>query len=103
MLAEAGGSWHNRSMPTRSSKTPKRTGTAHDFTVVARRVVEQAIGEKLNGEPLDDPNAGKNPAAVALGKLGGAKGGRARADALTPAKRSAIARKAAATRWKSRT
>ena len=44
-------------------------------------MVEQAIGEKLSGEPLDDPNAGKNPAAVALGKLGGAKGGAARAAA----------------------
>lgn len=55
-------------MPSRSSK-PKREGTPHDFTVVARRVVEQAIGEKLDGSPLDDPNAGKNPAAVALGKL----------------------------------
>ncbi len=40
---------------------------------VAPRVVEQAIGEHLDGTPLDDPNAGKNP-AVALGKLGGAKG-----------------------------
>ncbi len=59
-------------MPSRSSK-PKRTGTAHDFTTIARRVVEQAIGEKLDGSPLDDPHEGKNPAAVALGKLGGAK------------------------------
>jgi hypothetical protein len=67
---------------------------------VGRRVVEQAIGEKLTGEPLDDPNAGKNPAAVALGKLGGAKGGAARAAALSPAKRKAIARKAAMARWK---
>ena len=41
----------------------------------ARNVVEQAIGEKLDGSPLADPNAGKNPAAGALGKLGGAKGG----------------------------
>ncbi|HLK20574.1 MAG TPA: hypothetical protein VKT81_16580 [Bryobacteraceae bacterium] len=52
-------------MPTRSSK-PRD----HDFTTVARRVVEQAIGEKLDGTPLGHPNAGKNPAAVALGKLG---------------------------------
>jgi hypothetical protein len=81
-------------MPSRSSK-PKD----HDFTAVARRVVEQAIGEKLSGEPLDDPNAGKNPAAVALGKLGGAKGGAARAAALSPAKRKAIAKKAAKARW----
>ena len=88
-------------MPKRSSK-PKREGTAHDFTITARRVVEQAIGEKLTGEPLDDPDAGKNPAAVALGKLGGAKGGKARAQALSPAKRRAIAKKAAATRWRKR-
>jgi hypothetical protein len=85
-------------MPSRSSK-PKREGKAHDFTTIARRVVEQAIGEKLDGSPLDDPNQGKNPAAVALGKLGGAKGGAARAKALTPAKRKAIAKKAAKARW----
>ena len=42
----------------------------------------------------------KNPAAVALGKLGGKKGGRARAAKLTPEERSAIAKKAAETRWK---
>jgi hypothetical protein len=86
-------------MPKRSSK-PKREGTAHDFTVTARRVVEQAIGEKLDGSALDDPHAGKNPAAVALGKLGGAKGGNARAQSLSAAKRTSIARKAAAARWK---
>lgn len=89
-------------MPRRSSK-PKHPGTPHDFTVIARRVVEQAIGEQLDGSPLEDPNAGKNPAAVALGKLGGAKGGRARAEAMSPAKRKAIAKKAAQARWKSKT
>ncbi len=41
----------------------------------------------------------KNPAAVALGKLGGAKGGKARAKKLTPEQRSEIARKAAKARW----
>lgn len=90
-------------MPKRSSTVkkvkPPETLRDHDFATVARRVVEQAIGEKLDGSPLPDPNTGKNPAAVALGKLGGAKGGRARADALSPAKRKAIARKAAAARW----
>jgi hypothetical protein len=40
---------------------------------VARRVVEQTIGEKLDGSPLEEST--KNPHAVALGKLGGAKGG----------------------------
>jgi len=79
-------------MPTRSSKD-------HDFATVARKVVEQAIGEKLDGSPLPDPNAGKNPAAVALGKLGGAKGGAARAAALSAHKRKAIAKKAAQARW----
>lgn len=71
----------------------------HDFATIARGVVEQAIGQKLDGSPLDDPNAGKNPAAVALGKLGGAKGGTARAAALSPRKRKEIARKAAKARW----
>lgn len=85
-------------MPKRSS-TPKQ-GTPHDFTVVARRVVEQAIGEKLDGSPLDNPDAGKNPHAVAMGKLGGPKGGRARAKKLTAHQRRDIASKAARTRWK---
>jgi len=43
---------------------------------------------------------GKNPFAVALGRRGGLKGGKARAEALSPAKRKAIAKKAAQTRWK---
>jgi hypothetical protein len=85
-------------MPKRSSK-PKREGTAHDFTVLARRVVEEAIGERLSGAPLEDPNAGRNPAAVALGRLGGVKGGKARALALSKRRRSEIARKAAKARW----
>jgi hypothetical protein len=88
-------------MPTRSSKgKPKRTGTEHDFALTALRVVEQAIGEKMDGSPLPDPDAGKNPHAVALGKLGGAKGGTARAKALSPAKRKAIAKAAAKARWR---
>jgi hypothetical protein len=78
---------------------PKRPIKDHDFVTVARRVVEQAIGEQLDGSPLPDPNAGKNPAAVALGKLGGAKGGRARAKKLTSTKRKSIAKKAAKARW----
>jgi hypothetical protein len=43
--------------------------------------------------------AEKNPAAVALGKLGASKGGKARAEKLTPEQRSEIARKAARARW----
>jgi hypothetical protein len=78
---------------------PRRSSTDRDFAINALRVVEQAIGEHMDGTPLEDPNAGKNPAAVALGKLGGAKGGKARAEALSPAKRKAIAEKAAKARW----
>ena len=77
----------------------KRPIKDHDFVTVARRVVEQAIGEQLDGTPLQDFNAGKNPAAVALGRLGGKKGGDARAKALSPKKRTAIAKKAARKRW----
>jgi len=79
-------------MPTRSSKD-------HDFITVARRVVEQAIGEHLDGTPLEDPGAGKNPHAVALGRLGGQKGGKARAEKLSPARRRQIAKRAARKRW----
>ena len=90
-------------MPTRSSKKPtkpKRQGAPHDFTIVARHVVEQAIGERLDGSPLPNQSEGKNPAAVALGKLGGAKGGRARAAKLSPEERKRIAKKAAKVRWR---
>jgi hypothetical protein len=81
-------------MPTRSSK-----GRDHDFATTARRVVEQAIGEHLDGTPLENPDEGKNPHAVALGRLGGQKGGKARAEKLSATKRKAIARKAARARW----
>ena len=81
-------------MPRRSSK-PKD----HDFVTIARSVVEKSIGGKLTGEPLD-PEPEKNPHAVALGRLGGQKGGKARAENLTPAKRKSIAKGAALARWK---
>ena len=77
-------------MPKRSSKTEEE-----DFMAVARRVVEQATGSKLTTEPQPE----KNPAAVALGRMGGLKGGKARAASLTAAKRKAIAKKAALARW----
>jgi len=76
-----------------------RSSKDHDFVTVARSVVEQAIGEHLNGTPLEDPDAGKNPHAVALGRMGGQKGGKARAEKLSSRRRSAIARTAAQVRW----
>jgi hypothetical protein len=66
-----------------------------DFSVIARQVVEQAIGEKMDGSPLDDPNAGKDPSAMALG----AKGGKARAANLTKRKLKQIGKKGAEARW----
>jgi hypothetical protein len=67
---------------------------------IARRVVEDAIGERLDGSPLpeSEPDT-RNQAAVALSKLGAAKGGKARAKALPKARRIAIAKKAAKARW----
>ena len=83
-------------------KTKKKT--RRDVVEIARSVVEQAIGEKLTGEPLDpheesqEPDT-RNPAAVALSKLGASKGGKARAKKLSKAKRIEIAKKAAEARW----
>ena len=75
---------------------PKRSSTGRkDANTIAKSIVDQATGEAP--PPADD---GKNPAAVALGRLGGLKGGKARAIVLTPARRKAIAKKAAAARWK---
>lgn len=59
------------------------------------------IGDISTGQAQDEnPNEGKNPAAVALGRLGGLKGGKARAKNLSARKLRAIGRKGAAARWK---
>ena len=78
-------------MPTRSSKKRPR-----DINERAKMIVDIATGE-VEDKPEDE---GKNPAAVALGRLGGQKGGKARAAKLTPEERSEIARLAAQARWK---
>ncbi len=65
-----------------------------DLNALAKSIVDQATGQVT---PTDEP--AKNPAAVALGRLGGLKGGKARAAKLSQAKRSAIAKKAAKKRW----
>ena len=74
-------------MPKRSSKKPR------DVNAPAAAIVSEATA---------DPNEGKNPAAVALGRLGGQKGGKARAAKLSAEQRSAIAKKAAVVRWQGR-
>ena len=70
-----------------------------DFISIARRVAEQAIGEHLDGSPLN-PLAGKDPAAVSRRRAGGLKGGKARAAKLSSRYKKAIASKAARSRWK---
>jgi hypothetical protein len=57
----------------------------------------QTISEQVAQEAEAQPQ--KNPAAVALGRMGGLKGGKARAASLTPKRRKAIAKKAAKARW----
>ena len=78
---------------------PRRPVKDRDFAVNAFRVVEQAIGEHMDGTPLQDPNAGKKPHAVSRGKLGGKNGGAARAASLTAERRKEIAARAAKARW----
>ena len=68
-----------------------------DFNQTAFQVVQESIGQAPKLE--DEPEPEKNPAAVALGRLGGLKGGRARAAKLSARKRSKIAAKAARSRW----
>ena len=77
-------------MPDRSRKRPR------DVNELAAQIVDEATSE----EPLPDPDEGKDPAAVALGRKGGLKGGKARAAKMTPEQRSEAARRAAKARWR---
>lgn len=85
-------------MPSRASN-PQRP---RDPNLLSRSVVEDLVGELMDGSPLPPvkPEREKNPAAVALSKLGASKGGKARAESLSARQRKAIARKAAEARWK---
>ena len=76
-------------MPTRARKKRPR-----DTNVLAWRIVQEATGQ-APPEPQDT----RNPAAVALSKLGASKGGLMRAKRLGKKRRQAIARDAAAARW----
>lgn len=78
-------------MPSRSSKRPR------DANQLAKLVVALATGE---AEDIPQTPDGKNAAAVALGRMGGRKGGKARAASLSAKERTDIARKAARARWK---
>jgi hypothetical protein len=76
-------------MPKRSSKPPT------DINQLAKFIVDATTGQ----EPKPEPPKEKNPAAVALGRLGGLKGGKARATKLSAKRRVDIAKQAAAKRW----
>ena len=71
-------------------KTKKRSS---DINILASQIVAEATKESTKEVPQ------KNPAAVALGRLGGLKGGKARAEKLSAKKRKEIAQKAAKARW----
>jgi hypothetical protein len=74
----------------------KRSGKKKDLNELAFSVVQQITGQV----PKEKPEREKNPAAVTLGRLGGLKGGKARAKKLSARARSLSARKAALARWK---
>ncbi len=72
----------------------KRSST--NANIIATRALEEAVHESKS---LAKQRKKKNPAAVSLGRLGGLKGGLARAQVLTGEERSDIARRAAQARW----
>lgn len=73
----------------------KKSKTPVELNKLAAFIVDQATNE----EPQPEEKPTKNQAAVELGRLGGKKGGKARAAKLTPKRRSEIAKKAAQARW----
>ncbi|HEY3375535.1 MAG TPA: hypothetical protein VGK02_10845 [Candidatus Aquicultor sp.] len=79
-------------MHERSSKKKRPT----DLNRLAAEIVNEATEEE---KPTPEPEQEKNAAAVELGRMGGLKGGVARAAKLTPEERREIAKKAAAARW----
>jgi hypothetical protein len=85
-----------------------KTKKSSDVNVTAFEILKAVTGESSesprNGKPAKKPSkppipVKKNPAAVALGRLGGLKGGKARAANLSAKKRAEIAKKAAKARW----
>jgi hypothetical protein len=74
---------------------PDRSRRPRDPNQLGKLIVDIATGQVE-----DTASDGKNPAAVELGRKGGLKGGKARAESMTPEQRSEAARKAAQTRWR---
>jgi hypothetical protein len=74
---------------------PDRSRRPRDSNQLGKLIVDIATGEVED----EQPDAGKDPAAVALGRKGGLKGGKARAESMTPEQRKEAARNAAKARW----
>lgn len=74
----------------------KRSSRKGDINLIAKSIVDDTASEELLSKAAKE---GKNPAAVLLGRLGGLKGGKARAASLSAEQRKDIAKKAAQTRW----
>jgi hypothetical protein len=82
---------HKESTSTNLNQCPR---------ALASEATDEFIQEDPPGiQPIKEFSPLKNPAAVALGKLGGKKGGPARAKKLSPERRQEIAKKAARARW----
>jgi hypothetical protein len=86
--------WYHRAMPKRSSKAPPTDPNSAAFAIVEQATADEA--EILH--QIEEST--KDPAAVALGRKGGLKGGPARKAALTPEQRQEAAKKAAEARWR---
>jgi hypothetical protein len=79
---------------------PKRSGRSGKVTKIGQRDTNQLARSVIARiEEIAEENPGKNPAAVALGRKGGLKGGRARMDSMTADERRKLALKAAKARW----
>lgn len=96
-------------MLKRSGSTPKRPRDVNELAalIVAEATCDEPDAPEIESVPDAEPadlaktpaDDGKNPAAVALGKLGGKKGGKARMSKMTAEERSALGKAAAEARW----
>jgi hypothetical protein len=85
-------------MPKRSSKPDENEMAFDALSELMRRDEARDKGQPVE-QPAEESEPAKNPHAVALGRMGGLKGGKARAEKLSARKRKAIAKKAAEARW----
>ena len=85
-------------MPKRSSKPDENEMAFDALSELMRRDEARDKGEPID-QPAEDSEPAKNPHAVALGRMGGLKGGKARAERLSPKRRKQIAKDAAKARW----